>query len=109
MLPYISWPEFGLNEHEQNCNTTEKSTINYTSTENAVLSLCSMKIAKNHWVTFKCTVIHISLHLLVPSDHSYLGQFDSIFLQLDYRKTNTKLQKTTKTTGIRDLPRMDNF
>ena len=46
MLWYISWPEFGLNE--QNCNTTEKSTINYTSTENAVLSLCSMNIAKNH-------------------------------------------------------------
>ena len=64
MLQYISWPEFGLSE--QNCNTTEKSTINYTSTENAVLSLCSMNIAKNHWVTFKCTVIDISLHLLVP-------------------------------------------
>ena len=63
MLPYISWPEFGLSEQEQeqNCNTTEKSTINYTSTENAVLSLCSMNIAKNHWVTFKCTVIDISL------------------------------------------------
>ena len=49
MLPYISWPEFGLSEQELNyehfCNTTEKSTINY-ATENAVLSLCSMNIAK---------------------------------------------------------------
>ena len=43
MLQYISWPEFGLSEHS--CNTTEKSTINY-ATENAVLSLCSMNIAK---------------------------------------------------------------
>ena len=47
MLQYISRPEFGLYEHS--CNTTEKSTINY-ATENAVLSLCSMNIAKNHWV-----------------------------------------------------------
>ena len=45
MLQYINRPEFGLSE--QNCNTTEKSTINYTSTENDVLSLCSMNIAKN--------------------------------------------------------------
>ena len=55
MLWYISWPEFGLSEHEQNCNTTEKSTINAT-TECCVLSLCSMNIAKNHWVR------NISLH-----------------------------------------------
>ena len=39
---------------------TRSTTINY-ATENAVL-LCSMNIAKNHWVTFKCAVIHISLH-----------------------------------------------
>ena len=51
--------------YEHSCNTTEKSTKNYV-TENAVLSLCSMNIDKNHWVTFKCTVIVISLHLLVP-------------------------------------------
>ena len=31
--------------YERSCNTTEKSTINY-ATENAVLSLCSMNIAK---------------------------------------------------------------
>ena len=43
-------------------NNWRSTTINYTSTENAVLSLCSMNIAKNHWVTFKCTVIVISLH-----------------------------------------------
>ena len=41
-----------VEEQEHSCNTTEKSTINYTSTENAVLSLCSMNIAKNHWVYF---------------------------------------------------------
>ena len=35
---------------------TTRSTINY-AVENAVLSLCSMNIAKkNYWVTFKCTV-----------------------------------------------------
>ena len=68
MLQYISWPEFSLKEqknYEYSCNTTEKSTINY-ATENAELSLCFMNIAKNHWVTVKCTVIAISLHLLVP-------------------------------------------
>ena len=42
MLQYISRPEFGLNE--QNCNTTEKSTINYTSTENAV---CCVYVPEN--------------------------------------------------------------
>ena len=35
--------------------TTRSTTINY-ATENAVLSLCSMNIAKNHWVTLKCSV-----------------------------------------------------
>ena len=36
-----------------------------------MLGLCSMNIAKNHWVTFKCTVIVISLHLLVPVTFSF--------------------------------------
>ena len=47
--------------YEHSCNTTEKSTINYTSTENAVLSLCSMNIAKNHWVHF-ITQIQIPMY-----------------------------------------------
>ena len=42
--------------------TTRSTTVNY-ATENAVL-LCSMNIAKNHWVRLKCSVIEISLHLL---------------------------------------------
>ena len=70
MLPYISWPEFGLFVQEQNCNTTEKSTINYTSTENAVLSLCSMNIAKEP--------LGVSLHLLVPVTFS-LGTISTAF------------------------------
>ena len=85
MLQYISRPEFGLSEqrtdveelnYEHSCNTTEKSTINYTSTENAVLSLCSMNIAKNHWVTFKCTVYFITL--TGACDFLALEQFYSI-------------------------------
>ena len=32
---------------------------------------------------------------MLHSDHSYLGQFDSIFLQLDYRLWTRKLLKTT--------------
>ena len=39
-------------------NNWRSTTINY-ATENAVLSLCSMNIAKNHWVTLKCSVRHI--------------------------------------------------
>ena len=69
MLWYISWPEFGLSEqeHEQNCNTTEKSTIN-SATECCVLSLCSMNIAKNLsllsvvWQNFITLVPKLEIH-----------------------------------------------
>ena len=65
-----------------------------------------MNIAKNHWVTFKCSVINISLHLLVPSDHSFLEQFYSILLQLDYRKnTNNPAEQSTRTFISQNLPR----
>ena len=56
MLQYISWPEFGLSMNIPVTATEERSTtINY-ATENAVLSLCSMNIAKNYWVTLKCSM-----------------------------------------------------
>ena len=58
-----NWSKVELNRtHPTILLWTTRSTINY-ATENAVLSLCSMNIAKNHWVTLKCTVIHISLHM----------------------------------------------
>ena len=43
--------------------TTEKSSINY-ATENAVLLHVPEHIAKNYWLTLKCSVRYISLHLL---------------------------------------------
>ena len=49
--------------YEHSCNTTEKSTINY-ATGNAVLSLCSMNIAKNNWVKFKCTMRYFITNLV---------------------------------------------
>ena len=76
MLQYISRPEFGLwcrgteQNYEHSCNTTEKSTINY-ATENAVLSLCSMNIAKNHWVHF--------ITLTGACDFLALEQFSTAF------------------------------
>ena len=43
-----------------------------------------MNIANNHWVTLKCAVINISLHLLVPVNFSfgtYFTAFGTNFLQ----------------------------
>ena len=44
--------------------TTRSTTINY-ATENAVLSLCSMNIAKNHWVTLKGNVVRLRFHYIM--------------------------------------------
>ena len=92
MLPYISWPEFGLSEHScmNNWEVYNKLYINW---ECCVLSLCSMNIAKNHWVTFKCTVIDISLHLLVPVTFWLWGHI------LQHFWTTKLYRKLLKTTG----------
>ena len=63
------------------------TTINY-ATENAVLSLCSMNIAKNHWVTLKCTVcetFHYTYWCLWLLALEHFTAFGTILLQLDYR------------------------
>ena len=71
-----------------------------------MLGLCSMNIAKNHWVTFKCTVIVISLHLLVPMTYSFGTIFTAFLLQPDnsfepatYRST-LEGRSTSKTTDF---------
>ena len=38
-----------------------------------------MNIAKNHWVTLKCAVIDISLHLLVPVTFSFGTYFTTFW------------------------------
>ena len=40
-----------------------------------------MNIAKNHWVTLKCTVIVISLHLLVPVTFSFGTIFTAFYFK----------------------------
>ena len=49
-----------------------------------------MNIAKNHWVTFKCTVIDISLHLLVPVTFSFGTYFTAVVTQIYLRWTISK-------------------
>ena len=53
-----------------------------------------MNIAKNHWVTFKCNVIDISLHLLVPVTFSF-GNIPTAFY---FNQTTVLNQQST------DLP-----
>ena len=72
-----NWSKVELNRtHPTLLLWTTRSTINY-ATENAVLSLCSMNIARNYWVTLKCNVATFH-YTYWGHDHSYLEQFESI-------------------------------
>ena len=65
------------------------------------LSLCSMNIAKNHLVTFKCTVIVISLHLYIfHCGRLPLTKTVSCTIHLSCRKSGKPFSCNIKTVNI---------
>ena len=93
--------------------TTRSTTINY-ETENAVLSLCSMNITTNYWVTLKCIVRYLTT-LTGACDFLALGHFSAFWTYFTstvediestpqkggklYRKTFISTTRTTDSTS----------